>query len=51
MIIEIGRLIFPMDMLVSDMSEHNTIISMDWLVVYRAMIDCYSSSIVFTISG
>ena len=49
--IEIGRFILPANMLVLDMSEYDAIIGMDWLVMYRAMIDCYNCSIVFTVPG
>ena len=49
--IEIGSLILPADMLVLDMFEYDAIIGMDWLVAYRSMIDCFSKTIIFAISG
>jgi len=49
--IEIGSLIFPADMLVLDIHEHDAIISTNCLAAYRAMIDCFSRSIIFSIPG
>ena len=49
--VEVGGLVLPADMLVLDMHVHDVIIGMDWLVAYRAMIDCFSGSIVFAIPG
>ena len=49
--IEIGRFTLPADMLVLEMTENDAIIGMDWLVAYRAMIDCFSRSIIFSIPG
>ena len=33
------------------MHKYDAIIKMDWLVTYRAMIDCYIRSIVFAVPG
>ena len=49
--VDIGRFTLPANTLVLDMTEYDAIISMDWLVTYRAMIDCYSGSIIFAILG
>ena len=49
--VEIGSLVLPADMLVLDMHEHDVIIGMDCLAAYRAMIDCFGGSIVFSIPG
>ena len=49
--VEIGKLILPANMLVLEMTEYDAIIGMDWLIAYRAMIDCFSRSIIFAIPG
>ena len=49
--VEIGSLILPADMLILEMHGHDVIIDMDWFTAYRAMIDCYSGSIIFAIPG
>ena len=38
--LEISRTILTMDLRILDMSEFDVILGMDWLTVYRVVIDC-----------
>ena len=47
----IGRLSLAADLLVLDMEGYDVILGMDWLAGYRATVDCYERTIVFSILG
>ena len=39
--------VYKVDLRILDMSGYNVILEMDWLAVYRALIDCHCSRIIF----
>ena len=39
--------VYKVDLRILDMSGYNVILEMDWLAVYRTLIDCHCSRIIF----
>ena len=39
--------VYKVDLKILDMSGYNVILEMDWLAVYKTLIDCHCSRIIF----
>ena len=46
-VITLADKVYKVDLRILDMSRYSVILEMDWLAVYRTLIDCHHSKIIF----